>query len=121
MNTVHSNRDGGPKTVAARIRSIFSGSIGNLVEYYDWYAYSAFSLYFSHIFFPGQSRTAQLLNTAGIFALGFFMRPIGGWLMGSLADRQGRKSALTLSVTMMCLCSLAIAVSSASTPRSTRW
>lgn len=98
-----------PKTVAGRIRSIFSGSIGNLVEYYDWYVYSSFSLYFSGVFFPGQSQTAQLLNTAGIFALGFFMRPIGGWLMGSLADRRGRKFALTLSVTMMCLCSLAIA------------
>jgi MHS family alpha-ketoglutarate permease-like MFS transporter len=97
-------------SVASRIKSIFSGSIGNLVEYYDWYAYSAFSLYFSHIFFPGESPAAQLLNTAGIFALGFFMRPIGGWLMGSLADRKGRKSALTLSVTVMCLCSLAIAV-----------
>lgn len=96
-------------SVAHRIKSIFSGSIGNLVEYYDWYAYSAFALYFSHVFFPGASKTAQLLNTAGVFALGFFMRPIGGWLMGSLADRHGRKNALTLSVTMMCLCSLAIA------------
>lgn len=110
MATAPARADGVPKTVAGRIRSIFSGSIGNLVEYYDWYAYSAFSLYFSHVFFPGASKTAQLLNTAGIFALGFIMRPIGGWLMGSLADRHGRKNALTLSVTMMCLCSLAIAV-----------
>ncbi|GAC1627879.1 MAG: MFS transporter [Nevskia sp.] len=93
-----------------RLRSIFSGSIGNLVEYYDWYAYSAFALYFSKAFFPGQSATAQLLNTAGVFALGFFMRPIGGWLMGSYADRRGRRAAMTLSVTLMCLGSLAIAV-----------
>jgi len=97
-------------TVGQRLRSIFSGSIGNLVEYFDWYAYSAFALYFSKAFFPNQSPTAQLLNTAGVFALGFFMRPIGGWLMGEYADRRGRKAALTLSVTLMCLGSLAIAV-----------
>ena len=96
--------------VGPRLRSIVSGSIGNLVEYYDWYAYSAFALYFSKAFFPGQSPTAQLLNTAGVFALGFFMRPIGGWLMGRHADRHGRRAALTLSVTLMCLGSLAIAV-----------
>lgn len=94
----------------ARFRAIFSGSIGNLVEYYDWYAYSAFALYFSKAFFPGSSPTAQLLNTAGVFALGFFMRPIGGWLMGSLADRKGRRAAMLLSVLMMCAGSLIIAI-----------
>ena len=81
-----------PTTPAARLRAIVSGSIGNFVEYYDWYAYSAFALYFSKAFFPGSDPTAQLLNTAGIFALGFFMRPLGGWLMGSLADRRGRRT-----------------------------
>lgn len=97
-------------TPLARLRAIFSGSIGNLVEYYDWYAYSVFSLYFSKAFFPGSSPTAQLLNTAGVFALGFFMRPIGGWLMGSLADRKGRRAAMLLSVLMMCAGSLTIAI-----------
>jgi len=99
-----------PMTPRARFRAIFSGSIGNLVEYYDWYAYSAFALYFSKAFFPGSSPTAQLLNTAGVFALGFFMRPIGGWLMGSLADRKGRRAAMLLSVLMMCAGSLTIAI-----------
>jgi len=97
-------------TPRARLRAIFSGSIGNLVEYYDWYAYSAFALYFSKAFFPGDDPTAQLLNTAGIFALGFFMRPIGGWLMGSLADRKGRRAAMLLSVLLMCGGSLTIAL-----------
>ncbi|MGQ3056158.1 MAG: MFS transporter [Nevskia sp.] len=97
-------------TPRARFRAIFSGSIGNLVEYYDWYAYSAFALYFSKAIFPGSSPTAQLLNTAGVFALGFFMRPIGGWLMGSLADRKGRRAAMLLSVLMMCAGSLTIAI-----------
>src|SRR5690349_21954257 len=84
-----------------RLRSIIGGSIGNLVEWYDWYAYSFFSVYFAASFFPGTNPTAQLLNTSGIFAAGFFMRPIGGWLFGSIADRIGRKKAMTLSVLLM--------------------
>ena len=93
-----------------RLKAIVSGSIGNLVEWYDWYAYAAFSLYFAPVFFPGKDATANLLNTAGIFAVGFLMRPIGGWLFGSLADRKGRKWAMTLSVLLMSFGSLLIAV-----------
>src|SRR5215207_7121520 len=92
-----------------RIRSIIGGSIGNLVEWYDWYAYAAFAIYFSPVFFPNSSATAQLLNTAGIFAVGFFMRPIGGWLFGSIADKRGRKTAMTISVLLMSFGSLLIA------------
>ena len=91
-----------------RLKSIFSGSIGNMIEYYDWYVYSAFSLYFAKAFFPGGSQTVQLLNTAAIFAVGFIMRPIGGWIMGRYADRKGRKAALMLSVLAMCFGSLVI-------------
>jgi MFS transporter, MHS family, alpha-ketoglutarate permease len=94
----------------SRFRSIFSGSLGNLVEWYDWYVYAAFSLYFAKAFFPQGDRTAQLLNTAAVFAIGFLMRPIGGWLMGLWADRHGRKSALMASVTLMCAGSLMIAL-----------
>jgi MHS family alpha-ketoglutarate permease-like MFS transporter len=97
-------------TTTHRIWSIIGGSLGNLVEWYDWYIYSAFSLYFAAVFFPSGSQTAQLLNTAGIFAIGFLMRPIGGWLMGTFADRKGRKAALTFSVLMMSIGSLLIAV-----------
>ena len=93
-----------------KLGSILGGSIGNLVEWYDWYAYSAFALYFSPAFFPNASPTAQLLNTAAIFAVGFFMRPIGGWLIGWYADRYGRKSGLTVSVLLMCAGSLIIAI-----------
>ncbi|SFS04057.1 MFS transporter, MHS family, alpha-ketoglutarate permease [Dyella sp. OK004] len=91
-----------------RLRSIFSGSVGNLVEWYDWYVYSAFSLYFAHAFFPEGDQTTQLLNTSAIFAVGFLMRPLGGWLLGTFADRRGRKAALLLSVFMMSLGSLII-------------
>ncbi len=91
-------------------RQILGGSAGNLVEWYDWYAYSAFALYFGPAFFPKGDALAQALNTAAVFAVGFLMRPIGGWLLGIYADRKGRKAALTLSVAMMCAGSLIVAV-----------
>ncbi|GAB3928838.1 MFS transporter [Mucilaginibacter myungsuensis] len=97
-------------TSSSRIWSIIGGSLGNLVEWYDWYVYSAFSLYFAGSFFPKGNEVVQLLNTAGIFAIGFLMRPIGGWVMGTYADKHGRKAALTLSVLLMSIGSLAIAV-----------
>jgi len=93
-----------------RLRSILGGSIGNLVEWYDWYAYSAFSLYFAKSFFPPADQTVQLLNAAAVFAVGFLMRPLGGWLMGRYADRHGRRTALTASVLLMCAGSLLIAI-----------
>ena len=96
-------------TTTQRLRSIIRGSVGNMIEWYDWYVYAAFSIYFAKAFFPHGDLTAQLLNTSAIFAVGFFMRPIGGWLMGSYADRHGRKKALISSVLLMCFGSLIIA------------
>ncbi len=93
-----------------RIKSIIGGSIGNLVEWYDWYAYAAFAMYFANSFFPEASSTAQLLNTAGIFAVGFLMRPIGGYVFGILADKKGRKKAMMVSVLLMSAGSLLIAI-----------
>src|SRR5918998_6015582 len=92
------------------ISNVTKGSIGNLIEWYDWYTYAAFGVYFAATFFPAGNLTAQLLNTAAIFAIGFLMRPIGGWLLGRFADRCGRRTALTGSVTLMALSSLLIAV-----------
>lgn len=93
----------------SRLGAVLGGSAGNLVEWFDWYTYSATALYFAPIFFPTGEPTAQLLQTAAIFAVGFFARPVGAWLMGLYADRIGRKAALTLSVGMMCGGSLVIA------------
>jgi len=98
-----------PNTIN-RIKSIIGGSLGNLVEWYDWYIYSFFSLYFAATFFPKGNQTVQLLSTAAIFAVGFLMRPIGGWLMGTFADKKGRKAALTFSVLLMSIGSLIIAI-----------
>ncbi|MFC3896645.1 MFS transporter [Lentzea rhizosphaerae] len=92
------------------VANVLRGSVGNLIEWYDWYAYTAFSIYFAAAFFPKGDQTAQLLNTAAVFAVGFLMRPLGGWLLGRYADRHGRRAALTLSVTLMALGSLIIAL-----------
>ena len=92
-----------------RMKAIVGGSAGNLVEWYDWYAYSAFAIYFAPHFFPKGDTTAQLLQNAAVFALGFMMRPLGAWLMGLYADRAGRRTAMALSVALMCAGSFAIA------------
>ncbi|WP_372403380.1 MFS transporter [Acinetobacter piscicola] len=92
-----------------RFKSILGGSAGNLVEWYDWYVYAAFTLYFASQFFPDGNNTIKLLQAAAVFALGFLMRPIGAWIMGIYADRKGRKAGLTLSVSLMCVGSLLIA------------
>jgi MHS family alpha-ketoglutarate permease-like MFS transporter len=96
--------------VRRRIRAIFIGSIGNLVEWYDFYAYAAFALYFAAAFFPGSDPVVQQLNAAILFAVGFIVRPIGGWLFGFMADHYGRRKALMWSVLLMCFGSLMIAV-----------
>jgi MFS transporter, MHS family, alpha-ketoglutarate permease len=93
-----------------RVKAIFIGSVGNLVEWYDFYAYAAFALYFAGSFFPGKDPVVQQLNAAILFAFGFIVRPIGGWLFGHLADHYGRRGALMLSVLLMCFGSLMIAV-----------
>lgn len=97
-------------TGGRRLKSIIGGSAGNLVEWYDWYAYAALTVYFAPSFFPEGNQTAQLLGAAAVFAVGFLMRPIGAWIMGCYADRHGRKAGLALSVGLMCAGSLMIAV-----------
>jgi MHS family alpha-ketoglutarate permease-like MFS transporter len=93
-----------------RIKAIFIGSVGNLVEWYDFYAYAAFALYFAGAFFPNSDPVVQQLDAALLFAAGFLVRPLGGWLFGYLADQHGRRGALMLSVALMCFGSLMIAV-----------
>ena len=97
-------------TSMQRFRAILGGSAGNFVEWYDWFVYSSFALYFAKHFFPKGDETAQLLQAAAVFAVGFLARPIGAWFMGLYADRAGRKAALTVSVSMMCAGSFAIAI-----------
>ena len=93
-----------------RLRAILGGAAGNLIEWYDWFAYASFSVYFSHIFFPPGGEIDQRLQAAAIFAIGFIARPVGAWIAGVAADRHGRKPVLIVSVALMCLGSLIVAV-----------
>jgi MHS family dicarboxylic acid transporter PcaT-like MFS transporter len=98
-----------PEERKKRIFAIVGASSGNLVEWFDFYVYAFCAIYFAPAFFPSDDPTVQLLNTAGVFAAGFLMRPIGGWLFGRVADKHGRKNSMMISVLMMCAGSLVIA------------
>jgi MHS family alpha-ketoglutarate permease-like MFS transporter len=91
------------------IRSIVGASSGNLVEWFDFYVYSFTSIYFAASFFPKSDPTAQLLSTAAIFAVGFFIRPVGSWFFGRVADRHGRRTSMVWAVMLMSLGSMMIA------------
>ena len=99
-----------PLTRKERTTAIVGVCSGNLVEWYDFFIYAYTSIYFASLFFPAGDQTSQLLATAGIFAVGFFMRPLGGWIFGYIADTRGRKISMIISVFMMCGGSLMIAV-----------
>jgi MFS transporter, MHS family, dicarboxylic acid transporter PcaT len=94
----------------SRIRGLIGACSGNLVEWYDFFAYAYTAIYFASAFFPSGNQTSQLLATAGVFAVGFFMRPLGGWLFGWIADTRGRKISMIIAVFMMCSGSLVIAL-----------
>ncbi|CAH0042616.1 Alpha-ketoglutarate permease [Campylobacter coli] len=79
-------------TRAKKIRSIVAASSGNLVEWFDFYIYAFTATYFAHTFSTSDNPIVQQINAFGVFAAGFFMRPIGSWLFGSLADKVGRKN-----------------------------
>ncbi|MBL1093120.1 MULTISPECIES: MFS transporter [Streptomyces] len=88
---------------ASRLRQLAAASIGNAVEWYDWYAYSFLAVYFADQVFPkgAGNSLVPLLSTFAVFAVGFFMRPVGGLLMGAVADRRGRRTALTVTILLM--------------------
>ncbi|MFG3492356.1 MFS transporter [Streptomyces sp. NPDC047972] len=94
-----------PRPPAARrpLRQLLAASVGNAVEWYDWYAYTFLAAYLAHQVFPRSSGNSlvPLLSTFAVFAVGFFMRPVGGLLMGALADRRGRRAALTATILLM--------------------
>jgi MFS transporter, MHS family, proline/betaine transporter len=77
--------------------------IGNALEWYDFIVFGFFAVIIARLFFPAESQYASLLLTTATFGVGFFMRPVGGILLGIYADRHGRKAALLLIIGLMTL------------------
>ncbi|OUC96399.1 MFS transporter [Streptosporangium minutum] len=96
----------------SRVRQLMAANVGNVVEWFDWYTYSFLAIYFSTQVFPKGAGNSMvpLLSTFAVFAVGFFMRPLGGLLVGSFADRFGRKAAMTFTIILMGAGSLLVAV-----------
>lgn len=99
-----------PLTGPQRMKAILGGSAGNMVEWYDWFAYTGFTLYFASSFFPSGDPTAQLLQAQIPNIISFLARPFGAWMMGRFADKHGRKKGLIVAVMLMCLGSLILAL-----------
>ena len=95
---------------AGQRKAIVAGAIGNTVEWVDWAVYSTLAPVFAAQFFPSGDRTAALLSTLAVFAVGFVMRPIGGAVLGAYADRHGRKKGLTLTIGLMAAAAFVIAI-----------
>ncbi|MDQ6764673.1 MAG: MFS transporter [Verrucomicrobiota bacterium] len=91
------------------VGNILRGSLGNMVEWFDFYSFTVFGTYFAHEFFASGKEDEDLLGVLGVFAAGFVMRPVGSWFFGRYADQRGRRAALTLSVLLMAGGSLLIA------------
>ena len=98
------------KTMAPRARQVAAAVIGNALEWYDFVVFGALSVIIARLFFPGESEFNALLLTTATFGVGFFMRPIGGILLGLYADRRGRKAALQLIIAMMTVAMAMIAL-----------
>ncbi len=97
-----------PSTSARR--AIAAATVGNALEFYDFITYTFFAIQIGRTFFPSQSRYASLMLSLATFGAGFLTRPVGGMLIGSYADRVGRRAAMTLSFTMMGVATVAMAL-----------
>ena len=84
-------------------RQAFAGGVGNVLEWYDFAVYGFLAPVMAPLFFPQEDTLSGLINTYGIFAAGYLMRPIGGIIFGHIGDRLGRKKALQLSIAMMAI------------------
>lgn len=91
----------GEKSVSGR--SLLPGFFGNVLEWYDFTVYGFFAAVIGALFFPSDDPTVSLIASFGVFAAGYFMRPLGGLLFGHIGDKHGRKKALFLSILMMAI------------------
>ena len=83
------------------VRTLVAASVGNAVEWYDWTIYATFSIFFATQIFPSGDPALALINTLATYALAFFFRPLGGWLLGRFADLRGRRTAMLLTIMLM--------------------
>jgi MHS family proline/betaine transporter-like MFS transporter len=93
-----------------RVRAVVAATLGNILEWYDFSVYGFLVPTLAVAFFPKASHLAQILFTFGVFGVGFFMRPVGSVVLGAYGDRAGRRAALSLTVGLMGLSTLAIGV-----------
>lgn len=110
MSEVVSTLSSGARRSSPVLRTRIAGCVGHALEWFDFSIYANFAIFFGHQLFPSTDQRSALLAAFGVYALGFVMRPAGGWLLGVLADRHGRRTALTISITLMALGSLLMAV-----------
>ena len=89
-------------------KTLVSASIGNAVEWFDWTVYATFVVFFAGQFFPSENEALALIGATSAYALAFFFRPLGGWLLGRFADLRGRRTAMMLTIALMAAGSLAI-------------
>jgi MHS family alpha-ketoglutarate permease-like MFS transporter len=92
------------------VRILLAASIGNAIEWYDWSIYVTFSIFFATQIFPKGDPALALLSVLLTYALAFFFRPLGGFLLGRFADLRGRRPAMLLTIALMAGGSLVIAI-----------
>ena len=95
-------------TGSQRNRAIVAGSIGNVLEWFDFGVYGYFVPVLSQLFFPSSDPLSSLLLTFAVFGVGFVMRPVGSILFGIYGDRVGRRKALSAVIFLMGVSTLAI-------------
>ncbi|HMM74778.1 MAG TPA: MFS transporter [Gammaproteobacteria bacterium] len=97
------------RSAAPRARQVAAAVIGNALEWYDFVVFGALTVIIGNLFFPGDTELNRILKATATFGVGFFMRPIGGIVLGIYADRHGRKAALQLIIGLMTLAMAMIA------------
>jgi len=110
MSDVVSTLSSGARPSSPVLRTRVAGCVGHALEWFDFSIYANFAIFFGHRIFPSTDQRSALLAAFGVYALGFVMRPAGGWLLGVFSDRHGRRTALAISVTLMAFGSLLMAV-----------
>ena len=106
------NRGGAVPAAAGRVpvKVVAATVAGNALEFYDFITYAFFAVYIGRAFFPTSDPLSSLLSSLAVFGVGFFFRPLGGFLIGAYADRAGRKPAMLLTIALITIGTLGLAL-----------